>query len=305
MKNILLIFLPFISSAQVQTYTLTPTSTSIVMRTSQGYQSTFPINSLFLQYSKDSVRVQLISIYDKSNIVMSISDSISHFYSGSLHFTSRYLLDSFYNAAMISIVGGTPSGAAGGVLGGNYPNPTIASGANLGTPSVLGLTSATGLPLSTGVTGNLSVNNLASGSGASSSTFWRGDGTWGAALVSGGNLGTPSAAVLTNATGLPIASIVYADTSIAASYTLTSRDFSRRIHCTQAGAINITIPTGLGVTFTCSVSQEGAGAATFVASSATLTFIPTSTTKTKQVGSVITIWPWATANSYSVVGDLN
>jgi hypothetical protein len=75
-----------------------------------------------------------------------------------------------------------------------FVSPTLVTPA-LGTPTSLVLTNATGLPISTGVSGL--GTNVATALAVNV-------GTAGAVVVNGGALGTPSSGTLTNTTGLPL-----------------------------------------------------------------------------------------------------
>jgi hypothetical protein len=150
---------------------------------------------------------------------------------------------------------------------------------NLGTPSAATLTNATGLPIVAGTTGTLSVAR--GGTGVTSST-----GTGSVVLSTSPtfttpNLGTPSAATLTNATGLPLSTGVTGQLPLANGGTgasLVDPNADRIFFWDDsAGATTfLTVGSGLQISDTTLSSTDAGGTVTSVAVSGGTTGLTTS-----------------------------
>jgi hypothetical protein len=151
----------------------------------------------------------------------------------------------------VTSVGGT------GTVNGITLTGTVTSSGNLTLGGTL-----SGVDLATQVTGNLPVTNLNSGTGATSSTFWRGDGSWAtvAATPAGsdtqvqfnnaGAFGASSS--LTFATSTLTAPVVSASNglvvnsaSVSASYSIPSGSNAMSVGpVTIASGQSVTVPSG-------------------------------------------------------------
>ncbi len=151
---------------------------------------------------------------------------------------------------------GTSKTAPTGTIVGTSDTQTLTNKTISGSSNTI-----TNVSLSSGVSGNLPVNNLGSGTNASSTTSWYGDGTWKPAVTISGTPADNRVAIWTNAntvegdvnmtfdgTNLTVTGYITSDESRVQTGTLVS-DFT--FDCTNGYNVSATISNSLTITMTC------------------------------------------------------